>query len=399
MIPHQTYLGAESPAQLSIYEAPCSDLPSLVSYYYGHGLSRAGIGIGYGDAAVRSAAGEYIERGHFQHYVHAESKSPLAACGQDLEESFVHALSQTALSDRSDKGLIATHAFYMSRAYQLRDYAPTWCPTVLLRLHDSPAEDRAFFPLKDSSGSACHTSAEVAVDKALGEFLERQSLLASWLDGSSVKQLLLDEQALPTDLSRHCLQALRCNGEVVLFDISLGLPSYTVLALFIGSGDRTVHYAAGASGNRRPAAAVEKAILELWHGHFAMALNSAPRNIISDREAGRLEVNYDRANHDGKLTQFSFVGAAEHEALAAYLEKPELSMREQAARTCEISPNVLVYLGHQWWHGSPRYFAKVLSPDFFLHLEHRYHFNADCLFSRRLGLDLANLRVDPVPFS
>ncbi|WP_181944821.1 YcaO-like family protein, partial [Klebsiella pneumoniae] len=94
------------------------------------------------------------------------------------------------------------------------------------------ADDLKFYPDRDTCGCSFHGNLNDAMDGALCEFMERQSLLLYWLQGKANTEISGDV-ITGINYIDEILVALRAEGELRIFDITLpGAPGHAVLTLY-----------------------------------------------------------------------------------------------------------------------------------------------------------------------
>ena len=130
--------------------------------------------------------------------------------------------------------------------------------------------DDKLFPYRDSSGTALHSSREKAIDAAVCEFVERQSLTLFWYFGHLNAAVdAASELANLEGEARSILQVLSATGGVTLFDISLFSGYSSILAVYT-SKSGSVWFSSGASADQDPRQAANKAIQELYQAFVLM---------------------------------------------------------------------------------------------------------------------------------
>jgi len=144
----------------------------------------------------------------------------------------------------------------------------TQAPTVAFTL--SKHNDGRLFPYRDSSGTALHSSRERAIEAAVCEFVERQSLTLFWYFGHLNAAVdAVSELANLNGEARSILQVLNATGGVTLFDISL-FSGYTSILAVYTSKSGSVWFSSGASADRDRRQAANKAVQELYQAFVLM---------------------------------------------------------------------------------------------------------------------------------
>ncbi|WP_255473745.1 YcaO-like family protein [Pantoea sp. paga] len=181
--------------------------------------------------SIQGAIGEYFERRHFfNEIVAGPEKSLSEMMPAKAAEAFTKALMQTS---SHSEAMVKTHQFKTVRAYNLFNLEKVEIPAVLVALDNiTAAPDLKFYPDRDTCGCSFHGNLESAIEGALYEFMERQSLLLYWLKGAANFEI---SQDLVTGVGfvDEVLFSLRSEGEIRIFDITLpGAPGHAVLTLY-----------------------------------------------------------------------------------------------------------------------------------------------------------------------
>lgn len=143
-----------------------------------------------------------------------------------------------------------------------------WAPEVAFTLTTHPNDN--VMPVRDSSGCALHKIRGLALDSAIAEYVERQSLSLFWYFGHCISAWKAEQivNFLRPEIVRM-VNSLIETGQLFVFDISTLKPYRAFIAVFV-SRDQTVKFASGASSNLDFAVALNKAVLELYQAFTLM---------------------------------------------------------------------------------------------------------------------------------
>ena len=165
--------------------------------------------------------------------------------------------------------VVDNHQFEMVEVFDTDLGKNCFAPAVCFTLGISP--DDAFFPNRDSSGTALHQTREASKSAALCEFAERQSLTAFWYNDYCNTALEIDKlniNYLP-ESARRIARFLINTGRVMLFNISIFSSFHSMLAVFL-SPDAQIKFASGASSSGDMTSAIDKSLVELYHAYSLM---------------------------------------------------------------------------------------------------------------------------------
>lgn len=316
--------------------------------------------------SIQGAIGEYFERRHFFNEIVAGPEKTLCKMmPPEAASAFTEALMQTSLQNESR---VKDHQFKTVRAFNLFNLEKLEIPAVLVALDNITAEqDLKFYPDRDTCGCSFHGNLEDAVEGALHEFMERQSLLLYWLNGTANFEI---SQDIVTGVSfvDEILLSLRAEGEIRIFDITLpGAPGHAVLTLYGTKGKNCqIQYSTGLSYSENLKKALTKSVTELWQSYICLhnflsggytdadIIDSYQRHFLS---CNRYDTYTDLCENTllkstEKVSDLEVVTTDED--LYSYLDK--------------ISKNVFVYYARERAGEELVWYTKILSPDFFLHM-------------------------------
>ncbi len=220
--------------------------------------------------SIQGAIGEYFERRHFfNEIVAGPEKTLYEMMPPESAGAFAEALLQTSSKSESR---VKKHQFKTVRAYNLLSLDKIEIPAVLVALDNiTAAQDLEFYPDRDTCGCSFHGNLENAVEGALYEFMERQSLLLYWLSGKANFEI---SQDIVSGISfvDEILSSLRVEGELRIFDITLpGAPGHAILTLYGTKGKNSeIKYSTGLSYSVNLRKALSKSVTELWQSYICL---------------------------------------------------------------------------------------------------------------------------------
>jgi ribosomal protein S12 methylthiotransferase accessory factor YcaO len=363
---------------------------------YVQSLASSGIGGGFGANGLRAAYGEFIERSHFYLNIPVAIKAEMGNHNhKQLTQSLCHMIMQ--LNDTESDS--ATHQFNLTTVKNVFNDEVAYMPTVMFSLAFFDSADRKFIPFMDSSGAAAHISFENSRRSSLLEFIERQSLVASWMT-RQYKYKIDPNVLLKIPRQSRMAEQLLNNGEMHVFDLSVGMPGYVIMILFFSkSTEDYVQYSIGISAGLSPLEALTKALNELWLDYSFLYTSAAIEGKLEKVADGKkytirhLEDN--NVEKTKKIMAFDLSAAVNMKA-DDFLKLPQLTVAEAFIHIQAISEQVYLY-HHQDRQGDFHY-TKITSPDFFLHMSVTEKLNIDNVFFKKFRYDLNDLYRHAIPF-
>lgn len=316
--------------------------------------------------SIQGAIGEYFERRHFFNEIVADGEKTLYdMMSPHAADAFTRAFVQTS---SLAEDVVRTHQFKTTRAFNLFSLEKQEIPAVIIALDNiTAASDLAIYPDRDTCGCSFHGNLNDAMDGALCEFMERQSLLLYWLQGQANTEIS-EEIITGINYIDEIMSALRSEGEIRIFDITLpGAPGHAVLTLYgTTNEDSQIKYSTGLSYANSMDKALCKSVTELWQSYICMHNfligGYTDEDIIDDYQRHFLSCNkYESFTDLCENTMFrqsdvvlSLENSPSDNDLLNYLEK--------------ISDNIFVYYARERVSENLFWYTKVVSPDFFLHM-------------------------------
>ncbi|EBR8158347.1 microcin B17 processing protein McbC [Salmonella enterica subsp. enterica serovar Newport] len=317
--------------------------------------------------SIQGAIGEYFERRHFFNEIVAGGEKKLdEMMVPSAADAFTKAFVQTSLLTK-DK--IRNHKFKTVRAFNLFNLDKQEIPAVIVALDNiTAADDLKFYPDRDTCGCSFHGNLNNAIEGSLNEFMERQSLLLYWLKGKATAEI---SREIITGINHidEILLSLRSEGEIRIFDITLpGAPGHAVLTLY-GTTNKSsqIKYSTGLSYADSLKKALCKSVTELWQSYICLH-----NFIIGGYTDDDIIDSYQR--HFMSCNEYqSFSDLCENTEILAQDIKLRLEDEVSVNYTLldyleHISENVFVYYARERVRDNLVWYTKIVSPDFFLHM-------------------------------
>lgn len=354
-----------------------------------HSYSVTGGGNDYGNKHLISAFGEYYERAHFFLDTHYDKENYLHNVLKTEEcQAIYNCIDEIKKTDEDPR----ENKFFLSKVINILNGEKSYLPAEFIFL--GPLEDKknlAFIPHIDSCGCAAHKTAKEAYISSRDEFIERQSLLASWLSGT-VKQIynnkVLDQvNGFPQELIKRFLS----NGEIFILDLQKNINAHAIAILYFAKcSDDKVQYAIGASGGLDFSTVISGAIMELCQD-YAFLHDFSDTDKISNYLGSSYNFNHFNDNRRDIKKEIPFVleEGRSYPEIKTYDEKDFLESLKK------ISSHIYSY---QRYDTNGLYYHKFISPDFFIHMNPGSHLNFNCAYSKTLGLDKKRCNIKRLPF-
>jgi len=379
---HATAINLSSENMLSVPRSVI--LNGIVSY---GGSTGSGLNI------TQKAFGEYYERNHFFTSVPINSKMKLSEIQPDSYQKKLHSLC----NDNYTAEFI-DHRFAFTTVYNLFDESPSNYFYNAISLH-SIKYDTEFLNVTDSCACASHTTKELSLYQSLIEFLERQSLIGSWISRCyryTINPLVLKELSPYTCLVDKILD----NGELYIFENGNELPGYNVIMFYFAHSSKdAVQYSVGSKSAKSLSEALSSAFEELYQCYtFLYSSVFKPTNLEHKPGAG-YHMAFTDYNHQNtksiipylnKLKPFKINTIAEIQAL------PIFSFQDMLQSLKKLTPNIYFY--HFYEKALELHFTKIVSPDFFAHMSLNKALNLSNLYAKTLKITQENAYLEKLPF-
>lgn len=316
--------------------------------------------------SLQGAIGEYFERRHFfNEIVAGGEKSLYDMMSSAAADAFTEAFVQTS---SMNEGEVRTHKFKTARAFNLFSLESQEIPAVVIALDNiTAADDLLFYPDRDTCGCSFHGNLNESMNGALCEFIERQSLLLYWLLGKANAEIS-SEIITGINCIDEILLSLRSEGEIRIFDITLpGAPGHAILTIYgTTKKNSRIKYSAGLCYAGCFKDALRKSVTELWQSYMCMHNfiigGYADTDIIDSYQRHFMLCNkYDSFTDLCEKTTFR----KQRNMLTVNTVFSEENLLRYLAN---ISTNIFVYYARERVSDILVWYTKIVSPDFFLHM-------------------------------
>jgi len=316
--------------------------------------------------SIQGAIGEYFERRHFFNEIVAGDKKTLyemmtLPAADAFTEAFVQTSSQVEEAVRN-------HRFKTTRAFNLFSLEKQEIPAVIIALDNiTAADDLIFYPDRDTCGCSFHGNLNDSMEGALCEFMERQSLLLYWLQGKANTEIS-GEIITGINYLDEILSSLRSEGTIRIFDITLpGAPGHAVLTLYgTTNKDSQVKYSTGLSYAGSLKKALCKSVTELWQSYICMH-NFFIGGYTDDDIIDSYQRHFMSCNKYESFTDLCENTTLRKPGRVSPLENHSLES-DLLSHLEKISRNIFVYYARERVSDNLVWYTKIVSPDFFLHM-------------------------------
>lgn len=348
---------------------------------------------GSGLKLISKSLGEYWERNHFQTSVPICSEKRLKDIYPvEYRDKLLN------LCNKNDYCALDQHKFAMTRVYNLFDNSPTeyfYNAVSLLNLK----KDALFLDKTDSISCASHPQKKQALYYSMIEYLERQSLVGSWLSKSY--RYSINSKILEIISPYRCLyEQLSTNGRLYIFEIGNHLPGYSVIIFyFADSQEDTVQYSVGSKSAFSLREAINGAFNELYQTFTMLYQINGNGQSFENRAGGGYHAAFPKYNTiSTKEIIPYFLDNKDHEIIThADLEKKHIfSFDEILSGLMKISQDIFFY--HFYEKSIQLHFTKIVSMDFFAHMSLSTPLNIDGAYAKKLNLTKENAYFVPLPF-
>jgi hypothetical protein len=345
--------------------------------------------------SILKATGEYLERHYFYHEINSQQRGILKFDNKDLYQSF----KTLFYAINNSFNAWHKHKWHLSEFKNIFTTQSIALPTALVSLANNLATDRQYIPYIDSCGQAVHNSTEKSLHAALTEFLERQALIRTWLSKNAVLQITMDQ--LPNDNLGNLMHRLQAAGELYIFNISADLPGYVILSLYFSNDIRdNVQYSIGLSADFNPYTALYNSIIELWQTYNYIYINTEQQEHMGDKYRYLSNLLDFNLYNTKKLFNFCINSDINTIKLSQFLQHLSFNYYKTLQYLQKISNFIFYYQHTASFMGTQLHFTKIISPDFYLHMNLPNHCNGNNKYARIHGidsLDLANISAIPFP--
>ena len=358
-----------------------------------NGIVSYGGSTGFGLELTQKAFGEYYERNHFFNAI------PISAIQllHQIEPKAHQQRLRTLCDETSAEGL-AQHPFAFTTVYNLFDNTPTDYFFNAISLH-SRSSDTPFLYVTDSCACASHVSKEKALYQSMIEFLERQSLIGSWIArryAYAINPLVLKDLSPYSCLVDKILE----NGELHIFDLGNDLPGYNIIMFYFAHSTKdAVQYSVGSKTSTSLAEALCSAFEELYQCYtFLYSAVFKPTNLEHKAGAG-YHMAFSSYNTPNTRLIIPFLENPQPFKINTIEEvqaQPEFSLQQFLESLGSLTPNIYYY--HYYEEALRLHFTKILSPDFFAHMSLNKPLNLNNVYAKHLNITQEKAYLEKLPF-
>lgn len=379
---HATAFNLSSEGMLSVPRSVI--LNGIVSY---------GGSTGFGLELTQKAFGEYYERNHFFTSVPITSEKKLA----DIQPK-AHQNKLRTLCNNNSSDVLEEHRFALTKVYNLFDESPCDYFFNAISLHGIKS-DATFLHVTDSCACASHITKEQALYQSMIEFLERQSLIGSWV--SKTYRYTINPSILKELSPYACLvEKLLENGDIYIFENGNHLPGYNVIMFYFShSSADAVQYSVGSKSAASLSAALTSAFEELYQCYtFLYSAVFKPTNLENKPGAGYHQAftAYNTAQTKLIIPFLEQIKAFKINTIADIDALPTFSFAEMLQVLKQLTPNIYFYYYYE--KALQLHFTKIFSPDFFSHMSLNKALNLNNLYPQKLNITQDNAYLEKLPF-
>ena len=254
------------------------------------GIISYGGSTGIGLNLPRKVFGEFFERNHFFTTVPIDAQKPLSEIRPQAFQQKLKTLCRSTSNHPAED-----HTFSWTQVHHVKDDHPQDYFFNAISLNGSQA-DLPYLHFTDSCACASHPIKEKALYGSFMEFLERQSLLGSWLSKTcqyAINPELLKSLTPYTSLVETFLQ----NGSLSIFVNNNHLPGYTVIMFYFSDCDKDmVQYAIGSKSGLSLTEALQGTFEELYQCYTFLYNMESTTNQLENKAGSGYHLAFQQYN-------------------------------------------------------------------------------------------------------
>jgi hypothetical protein len=358
------------------------------------GIISYGGSTGIGAVLPRKAYSEFYERNHLFISVPVHSKKLLSSV---QPASFRDKLLNICQIEKSQRSKSLDHVFSFTTVYNLFDQQPQDYFFNAISLHGS-REDAPYFKFSDSCACAAHVTKKDAIYNSLMEFLERQSLLGSWLS-KSYQYAINPSILIELTPYKILIEKLLENGDLYIFSNGNGLPGHTIIMFYFAHSEADiVQYSVGSSSGLNLKDALVSSLEELYQC-YTFLYNMESSSGLENKAGSGYHINFQKYNHQNTRKIIPFIqNKISHDICTindiSYFKL--FTIDEVLSELSLISNDIYYY--HSYEKSLNLHFTKILSPDFFSHMSINESLNFNNSYAKKLGIIEENAYREKIPF-
>lgn len=352
-----------------------------------------GFGQGQLKTAVTKGLAEFLERRAFFVEILPEKALRIS----DFYNQISHAWA--AAIDQCWNKLELTNAGYSvpcNVVFSIFNGSAQLVPNEIISLRASEEMPRVLF--SDSCGNSFHTDLAAAFENSIFEFLERQNLIAYWNSARELKTFKLRHDDCNLGRFNPALKLLLEEGEIFVISTNIHFKIYSYLCLFRGKKKGClVKFASSGAAKLCPVVGLRSALDELIGSYNFMKFHADPSNAeiknLDEYKRTFLSFNSPETIYQFKLPKtFKKLPSTHFVAGKAY------KFCETIESIANVSKNVYLFSKLAFANKLLKtgVVTKVLSPDFYLHMNQTIPSNFNNSFARLSGI--AKPKMLPLPF-
>jgi ribosomal protein S12 methylthiotransferase accessory factor YcaO len=358
-----------------------------------NGIVSYGGSTGAGLELTQKAFGEYYERNHFFNAVPITSEQLLSDIKPHTHQARLASLIKDEAREKIDQ-----HRFAFTTVKNLFDHSPYDYFYNAISLHSKTA-DTPFLYVSDSCACASHVSKEQALYQSMIEFLERQSLIGSWV---SKRYRYTINPAVLKNLSPYSslVDKILENGDLYIIEHGNHLPAYNIVMFYFSHCSKdAVQYTVGAKTACSLADALTGAFEELYQC-YTYLYNAVfkPTNLEHKAGAG-YHMAFTDYNHPKTRDIIPFLKAMQAftiNTLDDVLAQPIFNFEQLLESLKTLTPHIYYY--HTSEPALGLHFTKIISPDFFAHMSLNKPLNMNNAYAKQLHITPDNAYLEKLPF-
>jgi len=360
------------------------------------GIMSYGGGTGVGLDLPKKSFGEYFERNHFFLNVPVTSTEKLKNI---LPLTLQNALAKCMNQIKNSKNDPLEHSFHLTKVHNLMNHELADYPFNAISLNGKKP-DGGFYNFNDSCSCAAHTSKEAVLRSSLCEFLERQALVGSWTS-RQVRFAIEPTVLLHATPYATLAEQLLNHGELYIFENNIGLPGYsTIIFYFAKSENDLVQYSVGSSAGFSLEESLNGSFEELWQCYL-FQYNAENSKGLADRAGSAYHLSFQACNHPQIRETIPFLSAQYKTEMriknTADMQKlPQYQFKDIVIELSNITSEIYYY--HHFDKCLGFHYAKLVSPEFFIHMSLEQRLNFDNAYAKRIGLVKETANLSKIPF-
>lgn len=265
-------------------------------------------------------------------------------------------------------------------------------PKGLITFANLEREDRIFSPFIDTTGNAVHTNLSLSILASGLELIERQCMLLAWhrLTPSGESYLLNHNDLKFLKIPQEIINLLDI-GELHLGNISSNFSAFTFICTFKSKNiNDIVQFSIGASSSLSSEKAIKSAILELYSTYIFVKNSCESTNNLD-----QLKINFLKKNNINSHNEFSCFIEPSVKFNKSIIDQVEYKESEFFESIKNVTNNLFLYTRPFKINSLNFWGTRLMSPDFFLHINTELHQQMPLICSKN---EIFELKKGIMPF-